>query len=444
MTPAARIMAQIEILDEILGQPKPADGIMSAYFRARKFIGSKDRSAVASAVYGILRRYMRLEWHLSRAEMPTMGRYLVLAHLALVDGWPPAKITDHFTGERYAPPRLREDELFFLSPATQPVLEPPEMPQHVRLECPADYAEKFAVVFGDDFETEMRAMQVEAKLDLRVNPRVTTRETAIIELRKAGIKVSATPYSPWGIRVEGRPALPTFDLFKRGGVEIQDEGSQLIALLVDARPGEAVVDFCAGAGGKTLAIAAMMENKGRVVACDVLDGRLARSRVRFTRAGLDNIQTRPLTSENDKWVKRSAGTFDRVLVDAPCSGTGVWRRNPDARWKQLGPALTEIVPLQASILRSAARLVKPGGRLVYATCSLLPEENQLQVEAFLAAHPDFRLMPLAKAIGECAAYAAGETGANALTDSLCSPDYMALTPHRHGTDGFFAAVMVRG
>jgi 16S rRNA (cytosine967-C5)-methyltransferase len=203
----------------------------------------------------------------------------------------------------------------------------------------------------------------------------------------------------------------------------------LIALLVDAKPGEAVVDFCAGAGGKTLAIAAMMGNKGRVVACDVLEKRLAKARIRFTRAGLDNIQTRPLSSENDKWVKRSAGTFDRVLVDAPCSGTGVWRRNPDARWKNLGPSLAELLPLQENILRSAARLVKPGGRLVYATCSLLPDENQMQVQKFLAAHPDFTLIPIADAWPAAPTDIQGEM--------------MALTPARHGTDGFFAAIMTR-
>ncbi|HCM84239.1 MAG TPA: rRNA cytosine-C5-methylase, partial [Rhodospirillaceae bacterium] len=212
------------------------------------------------------------------------------------------------------------------------------------------------------------------------------------------------------------------------------EGSQLIAFLLGAKPGEAVVDFCAGAGGKTLAIAAQMNNKGRVVACDISDKRLSNARTRFTRAGLNNIQTRVLSSENDKWVKRSAGTFDRVLVDAPCSGTGVWRRNPDARWKNLGPTLDELLTLQGSILRSAARLVKPGGTLVYATCSLLPDENQMQVEKFLAAHPDFTLVPIAEAWQTAMAVP--------LAPSITG-EMMALTPGRHETDGFFAAVMIR-
>ena len=210
---------------------------------------------------------------------------------------------------------------------------------------------------------------------------------------------------------------------------MQDEGSQLLALLLDAKRGEMVVDFCAGAGGKTLAIAAQMNNKGRVIACDVLANRLKRSTERFRRAGLHNIQTQPLTSEKDKWVKRHKGTFDRVLVDAPCSGTGTWRRNPDARWRTLGPGLENLLPLQASILASAARLVRPGGRLVYATCSMLPQENEDQVAAFVAANPAFRVVPLREVAPQ-------------LNDSA-HPDYLSLTPARHDTDGFFGAVMQR-
>jgi 16S rRNA (cytosine967-C5)-methyltransferase len=203
----------------------------------------------------------------------------------------------------------------------------------------------------------------------------------------------------------------------------------MVAVVVDAKPGDRVVDFCAGAGGKTLAIAAQMKNKGHVIACDVLDGRLKRAAERFRRAGLHNIETRPLASETDRWVKRHKGGFDRVLVDAPCSGTGTWRRNPDARWRVLGPGLEALLPLQARILASAARLVKPGGRLVYATCSLLAEENEAQVAAFLAAHPAFRVVPLSEV-------APGIT-------SSAHPDYLALTPARHDTDGFFAAVLQR-
>ena len=217
-------------------------------------------------------------------------------------------------------------------------------------------------------------------------------------------------------------------LLQSGAAEIQDAGSQLVALLVDAKPGQRVVDFCAGAGGKTLAISAQMKNKGRIVACDVLANRLKRGAERFRRAGLHNIDLRPLKNENDPWIKRHRNSFDRVLVDAPCSGTGTWRRNPDARWNALGPGLEKLVPLQASILASAARLVKPGGRLIYATCSMLPIENEKQIETFLAAHPDFR--PL--------------NYTDVLEGIAPNPGpYLMLTPAQHETDGFFAAVMER-
>jgi 16S rRNA (cytosine967-C5)-methyltransferase len=258
-------------------------------------------------------------------------------------------------------------------------------------------------------------------LDLRVNPVKTGREEAIKILAGEGIEAEPTPLSPLGLRVKGRPALASTKAFQSGLVEIQDEGSQMLALLLDAHPGHQVVDFCAGAGGKTLAIAAMMQNKGRVIACDVLERRLERAAERFRRAGLFNIETRALSTERDPWVKRHKGKFDRVLVDAPCSGVGVWRRNPDARWRVLGPGLEELVPLQGSILESAARLVKPGGRLVYATCSLLTEENEGRVEKFLALHPEFTLVPY------------GQDGGR----------YLQLTPAVHNTDGFFGAVMVR-
>jgi 16S rRNA (cytosine967-C5)-methyltransferase len=263
-------------------------------------------------------------------------------------------------------------------------------------------------------------------------------------------------------------------VFKEGLIEVQDEGSQLVALLADARPGMRVADFCAGAGGKTLAMAAQMKNKGKIVACDVLEGRIARAAVRFTRAGVHNVERRALTSERDRWVKRHAGTFDRVLIDAPCTGTGTWRRNPDAKWKLKPSDLEELTDLQRNILDSAWRLVKPGGRLIYATCSLLQEENEAQIEAFLAAHPDFKLVPIADVWKEvlgrsaspdvipaersesrdpCHAPAAlndrmgsGSDRFAAVRDDSkesCDMAMLSLTPAQHGTDGFFAAVLQR-
>ena len=268
-----------------------------------------------------------------------------------------------------------------------------------------------------------------APLDLRVNTLKTTRDDVLEELKKLGIKAEPCALSPIGIRVADRPSLNALPMLKTGLVEIQDEGSQLVALMVDARPGQRVMDFCAGAGGKTLAIAAQMNNKGRITACDVLENRLKRSTERFRRADVHNIEVRPLKDEHDPWVKHHKGEFDRVLVDAPCSGTGTWRRNPDARWRMLGPGLEQLLPLQARILDSAARLVKVGGRLIYATCSLLPQENEHQIDAFLKGHGDFHVIPYG----------------NIWTENPLSahPEFLSLTPARHGTDGFFAAVLER-
>jgi len=271
-----------------------------------------------------------------------------------------------------------------------------------------------------------------ASTDLRVNTLKATREEAIAAMKAEGITAAPTQLSPVGLRVHGRPPLATLQCFKDGLIEVQDEGSQLVALLADARPGMRVADFCAGAGGKTLAIAAQMRNKGKIVACDVLEGRIDRAAVRFNRAGVHNVERKALSSERDQWVKRHAGTFDRVLVDAPCTGTGTWRRNPDAKWKLTPEDVAELEQVQRNILDSAWRLVKPGGRLIYATCSLLAEENEAQIEAFLAAHADFKPVP----VGEVWPGAVGG-------DCPATSATLSLTPAQHGTDGFFAAVLER-
>lgn len=234
------------------------------------------------------------------------------------------------------------------------------------------------------------------------------------------------------MRVEGRPALGALPAFRDGIVEIQDEGSQLVALLADAKPGQWVIDYCAGAGGKTLALAADMANKGRLIASDISVQRLERAVTRLRRAGVHNVERRALGGENASWFKRQAGKFDRVLVDAPCSGTGTWRRNPDMKWR-IGPDdVAELTQKQREILGNAAKLVKPGGRLIYATCSLLPDENEASVDAFLADHPDFEVVPVTAIWAEKVA-----------TPCPAPGPYLRLTPHRHGTDGFFTAVLAR-
>ena len=255
------------------------------------------------------------------------------------------------------------------------------------------------------------------------------------ELQLAGIKAENTPFSPWGLRIDGKPALSQLDAFARGAIEVQDEGSQLLALLLDAKRGEMVVDFCAGAGGKTLAIGAAMRSTGRLYAFDVSAHRLESLKPRLARSKLSNVHPAAIAHERDERVKRLSGKIDRVLVDAPCSGLGTLRRNPDLKWRQSPKAVQELTEKQTSILASAARMVKPGGRLVYATCSVLPEENEAIAQAFSAAHPNFVPLSVAETLTELKVLNAA---------SLCTTDgmYLRLWPHLHATDGFFAAVWV--
>lgn len=426
MTPAARIEAVIEILAEVFETPRPADVIASAYFRQRRFIGSKDRAAINTRLYRIMREYHRLGWWVRRHDFRPDARSLTIASLILDREHTADSIGNSFTGAQYAPAQLTREERAMAKGLEGQPLAPPDMPLRERTECPEWAFDSLQRVLGAAYETEMNAMLSPAPLDLRVNALKADRDEVLAELKKEGFDAHAGKISPLSIRVFGRPPISQHPLFKEGVFEIQDEGSQLVALVANARPGEQVADFCAGAGGKTLALGASMNNKGRIVAMDVLGGRLNRAKERFRRAGLHNIETRELTSERDKFVKRHAGHFDLVLVDAPCSGTGTWRRDPDKRWRMLGPGISALVPLQRDILESAYRMVKPGGRLVYATCSLLPEENQEQIEAFVKAHPEFQLKP-----------------AREMIDVPGAGNYLQVTPATHDTDGFFAAVLVR-
>lgn len=421
MTPAARIQATFELLQEINDTPRPADALVSAYFRARRFIGSHDRAALSTRIYALLRHKARLSWWLAKHAVASTPRTQLLTWLLLGEQLKLKSVDELCSGGKFAPPPLSEDERSYLRKIEGGTVTHPEMPEEVVVECPPQILAALKARFGKNFMREMAAMLEPAPLDLRVNTLKATREEIFASLRQSGFNIEVCPLSPWGLRLYDRPSLNALPMLKDGLVDIQDEGSQLVALALDAKPGERVVDFCAGAGGKTLAIGAMMENKGRIVACDVMERRLKSSTERFRKAGLHNIEIRPLTNERDPWVKKHKGSFDRVLTDAPCTGTGTWRRNPDTRWHQLGPDLETLVKLQAEILDSAARLVKAGGRLVYATCSLLKDENETQIERFLATHPDFTLIPC------------GIEGA----------PYLSLTPAQHGTDGFFAAAMVK-
>jgi 16S rRNA (cytosine967-C5)-methyltransferase len=427
VTPAARIAASIDLLEIVeAAKTRPADAVASDFFRQRRYIGSGDRRAVSERVWTVLRRRRRLGWWLD--HVPQSARLLVSASL-LTEGWDKAGVTQVFSGGQFAPAPLDRTEAAALGRIAGHTLEHPAMPDAVRYEIPDWLLPLLQRRFGPSIGAEMRALDAPAPLDLRVNALKASRDDAITALAAEGWTAELTPLSPWGLRIHGRPSVTAGPAFQSGLVEVQDEGSQLIAMMTGAAPGKRVVDWCAGAGGKTLALSAMMQNRGQIVACDVSSVRLDGAVRRLRRAGAHNVE-RHLVQPGDKWAKRRAGSFDCVLVDAPCTGTGTWRRNPDARLRLTETDLTELRSKQAAILDTAQSLVRNGGRLVYATCSLLEEENEAQVTAFIARHPSFVVVPLARAW------------------PLDQPppgggDFLSLTPAGHGTDGFFAAVLER-
>jgi 16S rRNA (cytosine967-C5)-methyltransferase len=430
VTPGARVAATIELLDEIVSRSeRPADGVANAFFRTRRFIGGGDRRFVSERVWGILRRYGQLAWWLDRTRHPDRSaRAIVAADLILHEGLALEQVVAMFDGGRYRPAPLDELEHRALRQMDGHSLPHPQQPDWVRLNVQEWVAPHLQEAYGDAWGREIAALEMPPPVDLRVNRLKATVEEARAALHREGIETEPMRYSVDGLRLKRRLSVVTSNAFQEGLVEIQDEGSQLVAALVDAQPGMQVADYCAGAGGKTLAIAAGMNNKGRVVAMDVLENRLDRSAQRLRRAGAHNVERRAIGEDNAKWLKRQKGAFDRVLVDAPCTGTGTWRRNPDGRWTLRPEDLAELVPKQADILAAASRLVKPGGGLVYATCSVLPAEDERQIEAFLANHPDFSIVPVE---------------ALDLPPELAAGPYLRLSPLRHGTDGFFAAALVR-
>jgi 16S rRNA (cytosine967-C5)-methyltransferase len=440
VTPAARLAAAIDLLGEVeAAGRKPADAVANDFFRARRYVGGGDRRAISDRVWGVLRRRLRLGWWLGQVGARPTPRVLVAADLLLADRLDLSAVLRAFPGGQYAAEPLNVPEERLLRAVAERAgrgLDHRNMPEAVRLELPDWALPGFRARFGPRLAEEAAAMTAPAPLDLRANLLKTSRESAAAALAAEGIETEPTPFSPWGLRVAERRPVTATRAFQEGLVEVQDEGSQLIVLLTDARPGMRVVDYCAGAGGKTLALAASMGNRGRLTACDVSPPRLEGAVRRLRRAGVDNAE-RHLLEPGDRWAKRRAGAFDRVLVDAPCTGTGTWRRNPDARFRTGPGDLRELLPKQASILDAAAGLVRPGGgRLVYATCSLLPEEDEEQVRAFLGRHPDFAPLPLSAAWAEAGASAGGPPPGES--------EFLLTSPARHGTDGFFAAILQRG
>jgi 16S rRNA (cytosine967-C5)-methyltransferase len=435
MTPGARIATAIDILAEIEKGGRPADDSAADYFRRRRYIGAKDRAAIAAHVYAVLRHRASLDWWIARAvkgEIAVNARSRIVGALLILDKWTDGEVAASCDGGRFRPAPLSPAETRLVHGLAGRTLTHPEMPRAVANDIPEWLLPPLDAVYGRRLEDEIAALNMPAPFDLRVNALKGDREAARRALAAEHIRAEPTPFSPLGLRLAHRAPLAGTQAFKNGLVEVQDEGSQIAALLAGAQPGMRVVDFCAGAGGKTLALAAQMRNRGKLVACDTAAWRLERAGQRLRRAGVNNVERRVLASERDLWIKHHAKSFDLVFVDAPCLGIGSWRRNPDAKWRTTPNDLAELAIRQRDILASASRLVKPGGRLVYVTCSLLREENEAQAEAFLAAHTDFALYPAARAWEEAIGGA-----------SPAGDDYLRLSPSRHGTDGFFVALFTR-
>lgn len=402
------------VLKSLLSFTHPADAVISHHFRGHPDLGRRDRALIAETAYSILRHLRSLE----TAVESQRPRDLIIAWLARLSGLNLRECEGLVHTNELD--RYKAAKAFDLAAA----------PTAIRLDLPNWLEAPLTTQYGDRLPALMRALNNNAPLDLRVNSLKMSRAHALEQMLADGFAATATPWSPLGIRLANKPPLNQYPLFQDGALEVQDEGSQILALLTGARRGEMVCDFCAGAGGKTLALGAQMNNSGRLYAFDTSEKRLARMKPRLARSGLSNVHPQVLASETDSKVKRLAGKFDRVLVDAPCSGLGTLRRNPDLKWRQNEVGITELTAKQALILNSAARLPKVGGTLVYATCSLLEVENQAIVETFLATHPHFTLQPVADTLTR-------------LNITLETGPYLALAPDQHGTDGFFAAILQR-
>ena len=409
-------LARAEVLlADLLAAPGPADAVVSRYFRAHRNLGQQDRAFVAETVYSVLRRRRSLE----AAAGSAAPRDLAIASLARIRGLSGRALEDV----------LREGEQTLVARVRAARSE--TFPAAVRADLPDWLWGRLSALHGDDEAMRIaQGLLNPAPLDLRVNLAKLDRDTALARLRAAGIEAAPTPHSPAGLRLSGKPALHRNELFLQGAVEVQDEGSQLLAYLLAPRRGEMIADYCAGAGGKTLALAMMMRGTGRIYAMDVSARRLAELAPRAARAGVTNVHPLVLSGAGDARARRLAGKLDRVLVDAPCSGFGTLRRNPDLKWRHGPEAIVELAAKQAAILEAASRLVKPGGRLVYATCSILPEENESVADAFAAAHPEFTPASCAELL------------ATQRIELDCG-ERLRLWPHRHGCDGFFAAAFQR-
>lgn len=422
MHPKALLDACSELVRLTLKFDHPADAIVSRFFRDHRGFGPRERATMAETVYTVLRKKQLFDHFAPSGSGPKERRLAILGFYGPGD---------------FLRSALSDQEKNWLDQCEK--IKAEDLMERHRHNLPEWLVQPLKDQLGNDFWPLVESFNQGAGLDLRVNTFKAKRDEVQKALAATGIKAVATPYSPWGLRIAGKPALNKHEAFLRGDFEVQDEGSQLLALLLDAKRGEMVVDFCAGAGGKTLALGAAMRSTGRLYAFDTSAGRLDAFKSRLARSGLSNVHPAAIAHERDDRVKRLTGKIDRVLVDAPCTGLGTLRRNPDLKWRQSPQAVDEMAVKQAAILQSAARLVKSGGRLVYATCSVLPQENEVIAQAFSEINKDFAAMEAGGIL----------TGLKInLAGSPCygGPDgqtYLRLWPHRHQTDGFFAAVWQR-
>ena len=410
MTPAARLQAVIAILEELGGTDQPLDRFLRDWFRARRYAGSKDRRAIGERIFAIQRHRASLAWRLGD-DSP---RALALASV-LAEGGDAEAL---FTGDGYGPAKLNEAErAAIVSVAVEP-------PLHVRGEFPEFLSAELTRAFGEGLAEEMAAMQARAPSDLRANILKTSRADLLADLKAQDIACAPTPYGPQGIRLEeGGAALAKSALFDSGAFEFQDEAAQIAAQLLESQPGENILDLAAGAGGKTLALAALMENRGTITACDIRGEALHQLTLRAARAGAANIAVHLIQGEPPP------GPFDAIFLDAPCSGSGTWRRQPELKWRLTPARLRSLGELQDRLLDQAVARLGPGGRLLYATCSILPCENQDRVAAFLTRHPEFTVHDAAKA------------WKGPPVPGL--DRFFQASPATSGTDGFFCALLGR-
>ncbi len=430
MTPAARLAATIEILATFLAERTPLEGMLRNWFRTHRFAGSSDRREIREQTYRAVRRLAELRFLVGSDD----SRLFMAVHLERYEQYAPSNIVELFAAKPYGPGSLSEDEVTCLNAIRE---DEKALPLFVRANFPDWLTSRFQSVFGDETERELAAFDGRAPVGIRVNCLKAARQDVQKQLRSQGVDAAESRISPIGLRIQQSTSLETIDLFQNGHFEIQDEGSQIAALLVAAEPGHVCVDYCAGAGGKSLAIAASMQDKGQLFCFDISEKRMQPLKERKERAGVESLHCFTLGSKSaDRALSKLVASADRVLVDAPCSGTGTWRRAPDARWLFSEAKLQSYQSLQAEVLQNAAPLTRAGGRLIYVTCSILAEENDEQISRFLNSDDRFEVMDWQKIWKEEIPQISPAKARTLKYGAL-------MTPYRTDTDGFYVAIMER-